>query len=71
MTRNGGLVGVHTLLGRDELKVRGGNGDGDWFPGSGNNYNVTVDGTYQVYFKPNDTYKEGWHYNYFYVAKVS
>ena len=60
------LVTPISLKKDDLLKVRN---NSSWYPdGSGNDYVVGADGTYQVYFKPNNTYREGWHYDYFYVG---
>ena len=64
------LVNTITLKEGDELKVRDGNGDGDWYPSDGGNYAVTSDGTYQIYFKPDGSGAWDWHYQYFYVAKL-
>ena len=44
--------------------------NGHWYPdGSGNEYQITADGDYKVYFCPEGGITaEGWHYGYFYVA---
>jgi len=41
-----------------------------WFPsGMENEYKITEDGDYAVYFRPDGQGGEGWHYGYIYVAK--
>lgn len=63
------LVNTIELKNGDRIKVRGGNGAGTWFPGDGGDYNITSDGTYQIYFKPDYSGGGDWHYNCFYVQK--
>lgn len=61
------LLNSVTLKSGDALKVK--NGD-TWYPaGSGNDYNVTTNGSHQVYFTPSGGHV-GWHHGYFYVAKL-
>ena len=61
------LASPITLQSGDQLKVRNG---GTWYPdGSGNDYNVSVNGSYQIYFNNNGGVA-GWHHGYFYVAKL-
>ena len=62
------LVNTIELKNGDRIKVRNGNGAGDWFPG-GDDYNITSDGTYQIYFKPDYSGGDDWHYHCFYVQK--
>jgi hypothetical protein len=63
---------VLDLKANDEFKVVS-SADGyyeiDWFPtGMGNNYTVTADGKYTVYFRPNGDGGSDWHYNCIYLA---
>lgn len=59
--------GEFTFAANDEFKVAySADGqniyDADWFPtGMDNNYKITEEGTYQVYFRPNYDGGEGWH----------
>ena len=57
------------LKAKDELKVV--SSKNTWYPGGeGNNYVVTADGTYDVYFVPDGGITdEGWYEGYFYLAK--
>lgn len=51
-----------------ELKVH--SSDDTWYPG-GDNYAVTADGAYDVYFRPNGDGNSDWHENYIYLVNVT
>ena len=58
-----------TLSKNDEIKVREGS---SWYPdGSNNNYVVSADGTYSIYFRPNADGPATWHYNVLSVKNVT
>ena len=42
---------------------------GTWYPG-GDNYSVTEDGIYSIYFRPDGQGGDGWYEGYFYVQKT-
>ena len=51
----------------NSFKVRDGNGNGDnWYPG-GANYDITVTGDYDIYFRPDYSGGQGWHEGCIYV----
>jgi hypothetical protein len=63
-----------TLSANDEFKAVSST-DGEtiksWFPGGeGNNYVITEDGEYTIYFRPNYDGNDDWHYKVLYVAKA-
>lgn len=63
------LSGVQ-LSANAEIKVHS-NSD-SWYPsGSNNNYTVSSDGTYDIYFRPNGDGNSDWHENYFYLVDVT
>ena len=61
------------LAANDEFKIAKSNGetiaDDAWYPGGmNNNYKITQDGEYTIYFRPNGDGGEDWYYKYFFVA---
>lgn len=70
----GEYMGKFTFAANAEFKVAYSDGttieDANWFPtGMGNNFQITEDGEYNVYFRPDGQGGEGWHYGYIYAAK--
>ncbi|MBQ3417132.1 MAG: hypothetical protein IJH32_04785 [Ruminococcus sp.] len=60
------LLGV-TLHKNDEFKAKKGS---TWYPsGTGNNFVVSQDGTYNVYFRPNGNGNSDWTSPYFYLSR--
>lgn len=54
----------------DEFKVQ--SAAGEWFPnGMDNNYVISADGTYDIYFRPNYDGGGDWYYNCIYAADVT
>ena len=63
------LSGVQ-LSANTQIKVH--SSSDTWYPGgSDNNYTVSADGTYDIYFRPNGDGNEDWHENYFYAVNVT
>ena len=61
------FIGDVALLANDELKVV--SSANIWYPdGIDNNYVITHDGVYTVYFRPNGDGGSDWHYGVLYVA---
>ena len=55
----------------DAIKVYGKDND-TWYPdGYDNDYKITADGTYNIYFRPNADGGDDWHENVFYVNNVT
>ena len=52
-----------------ELKVRG--IDGTWYPDNAPNYKVEQAGNYTVYFRPDGSGGDDWHYHVIYVTGTS
>lgn len=58
------------LSANDQFKVQ--SAAGDWFPnGMDNNYVISADGTYDIYFRPNYDGGDDWYYNCIYAADVT
>ena len=58
------------LSANDVFKVQ--SAAGDWFPnGMDNNYVISADGTYDIYFRPNYDGGDDWYYNCIYAADVT
>lgn len=58
------------LSANDEFKVQ--SAAGEWFPnGMDNNYVISADGTYDIYFRPNYDGGDDWYYNCIYAADVT
>ena len=51
----------------DELKVKSST---TWYPDGDNNYRVSEDGRYNIYFRPNYDGGDGWHYNVIYAERT-
>ena len=63
------LSGVQ-LSANTQIKVH--SSSDTWYPdGSDNNYTVSADGTYDIYFRPNMDGGNDWHCNYFYLDNVT
>lgn len=63
------LSGVQ-LAANAEFKVH--SSSDKWYPGgSDNNYTVSADGTYDIYFRPNGDGNADWHGGYFYAVNVT
>ena len=59
-----------TLSATDTFKAYG--SDDRWFPsGEGNNYTLTADGSYDIYFRPNGDGTNDWHQGVLYAANVT
>ena len=57
----------------DEFKVvlsRDGSTDFAWYPDPGDNYEITADGTYNVFFRPNHDGGTDWHEGYIWAGTV-
>ena len=56
----------------DEIKVIAyhANGSHTWYP-SGSNYKINADGTYTIWFRPQEYNGSGWYEKHFYVSKDS
>ena len=66
------LTGVELSAG-DAVKIVKWNGTTieTWYPSGGDNdYNITEDGEYDIYFRPEGSDNINWHESFFYVAKV-
>ncbi len=58
------------LSANNEFKVQ--SAAGEWFPnGMDNNYVISADGIYDIYFRPNYDGGDDWHYNCIYAADVT
>ncbi len=63
------FMGEFTFAANDAFKVVKNNKE-VWYPdGMGNDFVISEDGDYTVYFRPNGDGGEGWHYGYIYAAK--
>lgn len=70
----GEFMGEFAFKANDGFKVAYSDGatiaNDAWFPdGMENEYKITEDGDYAVYFRPDGQGGEGWHYGFIYVAK--
>ena len=70
----GEFMGEFAFKANDGFKVAYSDGEtianDAWFPdGMENEYKITEDGDYAVYFRPDGQGGEGWHYGFIYVAK--
>ncbi|MEE3333541.1 MAG: alpha-amylase family glycosyl hydrolase [Ruminococcus sp.] len=78
LTENPAVQGEYMLTGvelnaGDAVKIVKWNGTTieTWYPSGGDNdYNITEDGEYDIYFRPEGSDNINWHESFFYVAKV-
>lgn len=62
-----------SLVAEDQIKVAHYDGKeiNVWYPdGVDNQYDITADGKYTIYFRPDCNGGDGWHYGFFYVQRI-
>lgn len=62
-----------SLVAEDQIKVAHYDGKeiNVWYPdGVDNQYDITADGKYTIYFRPDCNGGDGWHYRFFYVQRI-